>query len=140
MTCFNFCPCQIDLTCNESLCTETSKVPFGHLRSLDHNTIVDLDDSYPQGETYQACLDNILDTIKLLRGLGFVIQKEKSVLTPSQTTVFLGFIISSKNVMLFFVVYRIWQMKPYLWALNNFVQKFFDLDVENHIYQCKCSI
>ena len=81
MTCFNFCPCQIDLTCNESLCTETSKVPFGHLRSLDHNTIVDLDDSYPQGETYQACLDNILDTIKLLRGLGFVIQKEKSVLT-----------------------------------------------------------
>ena len=55
-----------------------------------------VDDSYLQRETYQACLDNISDTIKLLRELGSVIQTEKSVLTPCQTIVFLGVIISWK--------------------------------------------
>ena len=74
--------------------TKISKVPFGHLRSLVQDSVVYLYDSYLQGETYQACLDNISNTIKLLRELGFVIDTEKSVLTPSQTIVFLGFIIS----------------------------------------------
>ena len=59
-----------------------------------------VDDSYLQGETSQACLDNISNTIKLLRTLGFVINTEKSVLTPSQAIVFLDFIISSKNMTL----------------------------------------
>ena len=77
--------------------TKISKVPFGHLISLSYNSVVYVDDSYLQGDTYQACLDNISDTIKLLRELGFVIHAEKSMLTPSQTMVFLGFIISSKN-------------------------------------------
>ena len=45
--------------------TKISKVPFGHLRSLDQNSVVD--DSYLLGETHQACLDNFSDTIKLLR-------------------------------------------------------------------------
>ena len=79
--------------------TETSKVPFGHLRGLGHNSVVYVDDLYLQGETYQTCLD-ISDTIKLLRELGFVVNIEKSVLTPSQTIAFLGFIISSKNMTL----------------------------------------
>ena len=75
--------------------TKISRVPFGHLRSLGHNSVVYVDDSYLQGDTYQACLDNILDTIKLLElELGFVIPTEKSVLTPNQTIVYLDFIIS----------------------------------------------
>ena len=53
-----------------------SKVPFRNLRSLGHNSVVYVDDSYLQGETYQACVDNISDTIKLLRELGFVINTE----------------------------------------------------------------
>ena len=79
--------------------TKISKVPFGHLRSLGHNSVVYVDDSYLHGEIYLACLDNISDTIKLLRGLGLLLT-EKSVLTSSQTIVFLGFIISSKNMTL----------------------------------------
>ena len=55
-------------------------------------------DSYLQAETYQTCLDNISDNIKLLRELGFVIHTEKSVLTVSQTIVLFDFIISSKNM------------------------------------------
>ena len=61
---------------------KTFKVPFGHLRSLDHNSVVYADDSYLQGDTYQAWLDNISDTIKLLRELGFVVHTGKSLLTP----------------------------------------------------------
>ena len=80
--------------------TKISKVPFEYLRSLGHNSVVYVDDSYLQGDTYQTCLDNISDTIKLLRELGFVIHTEKSVLILSQTIVFLGFIISSKNMTL----------------------------------------
>ena len=77
-----------------------SKVPFGHLRSQGHNSVVYVDDSYLQGDTYQSCLANILDTIKLLRELSFVIHPDKSVLTPNQATVFLGFVISSKHMTL----------------------------------------
>ena len=80
--------------------TKISKVPFGHLRSQGHNSVVYVDDSYLQGDTYQSCLANILDNIKLLRELGFVIHPDKSVLTPSQTIVFLGFVISSKHMTL----------------------------------------
>ena len=70
--------------------TKISNVPFGHLRSQGHNSVVYVDDSYLLGDMHQSCLANILDTIKLLRELGFVIQPDKSVLTPSQKIVFLG--------------------------------------------------
>ena len=80
--------------------TKISKVPFGHLRSQGHNSVIFVDDSYLQGDRYQSCLANILDTIKLLRELDFVIHSDKSVLTPSQIIVFLGFVISSKHMTL----------------------------------------
>ena len=64
--------------------TKISNVLFGYLISLGHNSVVYVDDSYLQGETYQACLDNISETIKLLREMGFFIHTEKSMLTPSQ--------------------------------------------------------
>ena len=59
-----------------SVFNKIPKVPLGYLRSLGHNSVVYVDDSYLQGETYQACVDNISDTIKLLRELGFVINTE----------------------------------------------------------------
>ena len=80
--------------------TKISKVVFVHFRSLCQNSAVYVDDIYIQGKTYQACLDNISGNIKLLRELGFVIHTEKSVLTPSRTIVFLGFINSSKTMTL----------------------------------------
>ena len=57
--------------------TKISKVPFVYLRRLGQNSVVYVNDSYLQGETYQACLDNISDTIKLLRERGFAIHTEK---------------------------------------------------------------
>ena len=87
-------------TCYESLYTKISKVPFGLLRSIGHHSVVYVYDSCLQGETYQACPDDISDTDKLLRELDFVIHTEKSLLIPSQTIAFLGFIISPKNMTL----------------------------------------
>ena len=52
---------------------------FPRLDPVRRNSVVYLDGSYLQGETYQACLDNISDNIKFSRELGFVIQIEKSV-------------------------------------------------------------
>ena len=80
--------------------TKVSKVPFGSLRSQGHNSVVYVHDSYLQRDTYLSCLANILEAIKLLRELGFVIHPDKSVLSPSQTIVFLGFVLSSKNMTL----------------------------------------
>ena len=36
--------------------TKISKVPFVYLRRLGQNSVVHVNDSYLQGETYQACL------------------------------------------------------------------------------------
>ena len=66
------------------------------MKNLGPNSVVYADDSYFQRKTYQACIIIISDTNKLLRELGSVIQTEKSVLTPCQTIVFLGVIISWK--------------------------------------------
>ena len=75
--------------------TKSSKILFRHLSSQGNSSVVYVDDSYLQGDTYQSYLANILDTIKLLRELGFVIHPDKSVLTPSQAIIFLGFVIPS---------------------------------------------
>ena len=42
-----------------------------------------IEDSYLQGDTYESCLNNVLDTLNLLRELGFVIHLEKSNLVSS---------------------------------------------------------
>lgn len=78
--------------------TKQVKPPFSHLRKQGHVSVVFVDDSYLQGETFEECEKNIFDTISLLRRLGFVIHVEKSMLTPKQEIEFLGFIISSVDM------------------------------------------
>ena len=41
-----------------------------------------------------------MDTLNLLRELGFVIKPEKSIVISSQKIVYLGFVISSKKMIL----------------------------------------
>jgi len=40
-------------------------------------------------------MTNILDTVNLLRRLGFTIHAEKSILIPQQKITFLGFVLDS---------------------------------------------
>ena len=65
--------------------TKISKVLFEHLRSQGYNSVVYEAESHIQGDVYQSCLTNILDTVNLLRELGFVIHSDKLLLTPIET-------------------------------------------------------
>ena len=61
--------------------TKASKVPFSHLRSKGFVSVVFIDDSYLQGNTYKACLYNTESTTELLQNLGFTIHPTKSILS-----------------------------------------------------------
>ena len=67
------------------LLTKILKQPFAALRRRGLLSVVYLDDSYLQGDSYSHCLENIHATTSLLTDLGFQINYEKSLLTPSQT-------------------------------------------------------
>ena len=80
--------------------TKTTKPIFANLRSRGHISVSFVDDSYLQGKTYEECLKNIQATISLLRRLGFTIHIEKSIIKPTQTITFLGFVINSNTMTL----------------------------------------
>ena len=80
--------------------TKITKVPFSVLRMQRHISVVYVDDSYLQGESYESYLKNVNDTIIILRSLGFTIHPEKSVSKPTQNLIYLSFIIISKDVTL----------------------------------------
>ena len=75
--------------------TKVMSPPFKHLRSKGHLSVKYLDDSLLIEETARICLNNVTDTVNLLRSLGFTIHPDKSVFVPTQKITFLGFIIDS---------------------------------------------
>ena len=68
--------------------TKVLKAPFAYLREKNHISVAYVDDTWLQCTTYEECLDNISDTINLLRSLGFTIHIDKSI--PTQVITFLG--------------------------------------------------
>lgn len=78
--------------------TKIMKVVVGHLRNRGFQSVVYLDDVFLLGNSYSQCLENIKETCKLIEGLGFIINKEKSCLIPKKTCKFLGFILNSQNM------------------------------------------
>ena len=54
-----------------------------------------IDDSYLQGGTYDECAKNVSARSTLITELGFLTHPDKSVTTPRQILVFLGFILNS---------------------------------------------
>ena len=69
--------------------TKLLKPVYCYLRKKGHLSSVYIDDSYLQGDEYQDCLANVLDTIKLFDSLRFIIYPEKSVFIPTQIITFL---------------------------------------------------
>ena len=82
------------------LFTKLLKPPFAMLRRQGFLSVVYLDDSYLQGDSYSSCLRNITATTSLLTALGFKINHKKSVLTPTQTIKFLGFLLDSVQMII----------------------------------------
>lgn len=68
------------------------------LRLCGYLSTVYLDDQLLLGRSYSECVDNINTTKKLLSALGFKINFDKSVLIPSTTCKFLGYIINSHSM------------------------------------------
>ena len=75
--------------------TKISKIPFSILREKGFLSVVYVDDSYLEDDDYEDCFSNVLNTIEILRSLGFTIHTEKSKFIPTQCITFLGFILNS---------------------------------------------
>ena len=72
--------------------------PFRILRSQGNLSVIYVDDTYLQADSKEKCINNINDTITLLRNLGFTIHADKSVLQPTQKIEFSGFIVNSNEM------------------------------------------
>ena len=78
--------------------TKITKKPFSVLGMQSHISVLYVDDSYLEGDSYEICLKNVDDTIIVLRSVGFTTHPEKSLLTPTENLIYLGFIINSKDM------------------------------------------
>ena len=63
--------------------TNIPKIPFSNLTLKGFLFVVDVDDSYLQGDDYKDCFSNVLNIIKVLRFLGFTIHPNKSKFIPT---------------------------------------------------------
>ena len=96
------------------------KQPLSHLRLLNHIISGYIDDFYLQGSTYQRCIINVIDPIKMLDDLGLVIHPERSVLIAQQKITFLGFVIDSIKMIVRLIEDKIRQSKEVLLcAIHN---------------------
>ena len=78
--------------------TKMLKPRFSTLRKQGFISVIFFDDSYLQGKTRDECLGNVHKTVSLLASLGFTIHEGKSVLEPTQSIEFLGFITNSVSI------------------------------------------
>ena len=65
------------------------------LRKRGHVSSGYVDDAYLQGDTYDDCACNVVDTVDLFSTLGLVIHPDKSVFEPTQILEFWGFLLNS---------------------------------------------
>ena len=78
--------------------TKLLKPMYSALRKLGHTNVAYIDDSFLQSDTYEECVKNISDTLQLADDLGFTVHKTKSVVIPTQTIIFVGFLICSVSM------------------------------------------
>ena len=87
------------------------KLAYAVLRQLGHINSPYIDDSYLQGGSYEECLANVLDTVKMFLSLGFILHPHKSVFTPTQKLVFWGFVLDSVQMKIYFTNEKIDKLK-----------------------------
>ena len=71
------------------------KPVFSHLRLKGQVSCGYLDYSFLEGNSHEACLCNVKDTLSLLGDLGFCPNLYKSVVQPTHVPEYLGFILNS---------------------------------------------
>ncbi|KAJ8914276.1 hypothetical protein NQ315_011010 [Exocentrus adspersus] len=80
--------------------TKLFKPVITQLRSLGLSSVIYLDDMLILGKNEKECTNNLNFTSQFLTSLGFLINKEKSTLTPTQIIKFLGFTYNSKEMLM----------------------------------------
>ena len=71
------------------------KPPFAYLRGQGLSSVVYVDDTLLGGDTFEECQDNVFSTLTCLDDLGFYMHPEKSIFTPKQDIIFLGYHINT---------------------------------------------
>ena len=78
--------------------TLLTKCPLAALRKQGHIVSGYIDDLLLVGQTFDQCLSCITDTCNLFTKLGFIINRNKSVLTPVTLIEHLGFCFDSRSM------------------------------------------
>ena len=78
--------------------TKLMKPAYSTLRCQGFENVGYIDDTYLKGSTFHACETNVSSTVKLFTDLGFTLNMAKSVLIPSQSITFLGFVLNSAQM------------------------------------------
>ena len=99
--------------------TKLMKPAYSVLRQLGHINSPYIDDSYLQGGSYEECLANVLDTVKMFLSLGFILHPQKSVFIPTQKLVFLGFVLDSVHMKIYLTNEKVDKLKSICTKLNK---------------------
>ena len=78
--------------------TKTLKPILALLRGMGMRLVACMDDILILAESKETALDHAEGMVYLLECLGFVINREKSVLVPNQTIEFLGLTVNTVNI------------------------------------------
>lgn len=78
--------------------TKLLKPVFSHLRNTGLVSVYYLDDTWLMGRSKEECEANVAQTHQMLVDTGFLINKAKSQMLPSQAIQFLGFEIDSRSM------------------------------------------
>lgn len=82
-TLFQFTCLPNGLSCAPRKFTKLLKPALSTLHLRGHVSSAYLDDMYLQGKTYQECVGNVIDSVRVVDSLGFVAHPAKSTFTPS---------------------------------------------------------
>lgn len=95
---YQFCALPFGLCVAPRVFTKVMREVVAYLRCRGHKSVFYLDDLLCIGDTYVQCLNNVHETLKLLNCLGFIVNYEKSNLSPRQSCKFLGFVFNTEDL------------------------------------------
>lgn len=99
--------------------TKIMKPVVKKLRTSGLLSTIYLDDLLCFGSSYEECVINTQTTIALLKSLGFLINYEKSCLTPNTKVQYLGFIVDSARFGLSLPLKKIIKLKNLIKGFQN---------------------
>ena len=95
---FAFRACPNGLCMLPRVFTKLLKPVFSALGRKGFESSIYIDDSFQKGINKMLATRNVIETVKNLTELGFIIHPEKSELVPTQTLVFLGCTLNSRDM------------------------------------------